>query len=155
MGRWPQGATEIDGLIETGRLKVLAGAKPDAGPWLSRAVRTAESANALVDEDPCSAYILAYDAARLACTALLIQQGLRPTTDGGHVAVERTVRAQFGEPFRPYRGLRRRRHDLEYPALPEDYADAAEAEEAVAQAKSMIKAATGLLPKLGLFRPSE
>jgi hypothetical protein len=150
--RWRDGAKDVEGLIESGKLQVVAGAKPDGGPWIARAERTISSAAAIAVEDPCSAYILAYDAARLACTALLIQQGLRPTTDGGHVAVERTVRAQFGEAFQPYRALRRRRHDLEYPALPEDYADTAEATEAIAQAKEMVVTAALLLPKLGPFR---
>ena len=35
-------------------------------------------------------------AARQACVALLAQQGLRPTTAGGHYAVEEAIRAQFG-----------------------------------------------------------
>ena len=35
-----------------------------------------------------SAFVLAYDAARYAARALLAQQGLRPTTSGGHYVVE-------------------------------------------------------------------
>jgi len=38
------------------------------------------------------------NAARIACIALLAQQGMRATTNGGHYAVE----AQFGEGFRPF-----------------------------------------------------
>lgn len=37
-------------------------------------------------DDPDRAHILAYDGARFGCTALLIHQGLRPTTAGGHYA---------------------------------------------------------------------
>ena len=49
----------------------------------------------MVRNDAYSAYVLAYDAARIACIALLAQQGLRATTSGGHYAVERTVRATW------------------------------------------------------------
>jgi hypothetical protein len=59
-------------------------------PLLAQARRTAATAAGLVAADAYSAYILAYDAARFACIALLAQQGLRATTSGGHYAVERT-----------------------------------------------------------------
>ena len=42
------------------------------------------------------------NAARIACIALLAWQGMRATTNGGHHAVERAVKAQFGEGFRPF-----------------------------------------------------
>ncbi|GAA4994462.1 hypothetical protein GCM10023317_23140 [Actinopolymorpha pittospori] len=42
------------------------------------------------------AYVLAYDAARKALTAVLENQGLRPTSRGGHVALIDAVRASWG-----------------------------------------------------------
>jgi len=66
-------------------------------PLLGKAARTLESATALVERDPDTAYVLAYDAARYSGTALLAQQGLRPTTAVGHHAVETILRAQFGD----------------------------------------------------------
>jgi hypothetical protein len=42
-----------------------------------------------------------------------VQQGLRPTQRGGHVAVERATRAQFGTGFAAYNLLRRRRNEME------------------------------------------
>jgi hypothetical protein len=44
--------------------------------------------------------VLSYDAARQACVSLLAQQGLRPTTSGGHYAIEEVIRAQFGGSLR-------------------------------------------------------
>jgi hypothetical protein len=41
-------------------------------------------------------YALAYDGARKALTAILENEGLRPTTRGGHLAVFEAVRAQLG-----------------------------------------------------------
>jgi hypothetical protein len=49
------------------------------------------AARAIEQASPDSAFVLAYDAARQACTAPLAQQGLRPTTSGGHYAVEESA----------------------------------------------------------------
>ncbi|HEX9536804.1 MAG TPA: hypothetical protein VGA04_01355, partial [Streptosporangiaceae bacterium] len=113
--------------------------------------KTAATAAGLVASDPYSAYVLAYDAARFACIALLAQQGLRATTSGGHYAVEQAVRAQFGEGFRPFGVLRRRRNELEYPHLPADTATSEEAEQAAGTAQRLIIAAGKLLPQLSFF----
>ena len=100
---------------------------------------------------PDSAFVLAYDAARQACTGLLAQQGLRPTTSGGHYAVEESVRAQFGTVLRPFGALRRRRNELEYPTDPADEATATEATDGIQAAAELIEAAAKILPNLGFF----
>lgn len=82
---------------------------------------------------------------------MLARQGLRPTTKGGHYAVERAVRAQFGQGFRQFGALRRRRNELEYPERPGDEASAAEAAEAVGHGGAIGTAAEGLMERLGLF----
>jgi hypothetical protein len=68
---------------------------------------------------PLAGYALAYDAARKALTAILENQGLRPTTRGGHLAVYEAVRAQLEAPMgrllRTFNRMRTRRHDAEYP----------------------------------------
>lgn len=74
-----------------------------------------------------------YDAARKALTAILENQGLRPTSSGGHLAVYHAVRAQLDPPMgtalRPFDRMRRRRRDAEYPPadalelVPEDVED--------------------------------
>ena len=102
-----------------------------------------------------SAYVLAYDAARFACIGLLAQQGIRATTDCGHYAVERAVRAQFGDGFRPFTDLRRRRNELEYPRFPEDTATPEEAQQAVEVARNLIAAADQLLGQLSFFGQPE
>jgi hypothetical protein len=84
-------------------------------------------------------------------TSLLAHQGLRPTTKGGHYAVEQAVRAQFGPGFRQVGALRRRRNELEYPERPGDDATHNEATEAVENAQAILTAAQGLLDQLGLF----
>lgn len=146
-----RGEAEMEQLIARSELEPVTGAAADGTPLLEQAQKTAATAAGLASADPYSAYVLAYDAARFACIALLAQQGIRATTGGGHYAVERAVRAQFGDGFRPFGGLRRRRNELEYPHLPSDTASREEAAEAVEVARRLIAAASQLLPQLALF----
>jgi hypothetical protein len=143
-----RGEAEVEQLLGRRELEAVAGAAADGSPLLAQARRTAATADGLVTADAYSAYVLAYDAA---CIALLAQQGLRATTGGGHYAVERTVRAQFGEGFRPFADLRRRRNELEYPHLPTDTATTDEAEQAVKTAQLLITAADQLLSQLSFL----
>lgn len=151
MARWPRGEADIEALLHDGRLQQLTGDAANGRRLLDKAVKTLNTARLAVTGDTDSAFVLAYDAARQALTALLVQQGLRPTTDGGHYAVEQAVRAQFGPGVRPFGALRRRRNELEYPQQPYDDATADEAHEAIESAREIIDAAGQILPQLGLF----
>ena len=151
MSRWLQGEADIERMLAAGELQRLSAASTDGSGWLGKARRTLDTATSVTDVDPENAYVLAYDATRQACTALLAQQGLRPTTAGGHVVVERAARAQFGSPFKPYGMLRRRRNELEYPEHPDDSADVDEAKLAITTAEAIVDAVDKLLPHLGLF----
>jgi hypothetical protein len=155
MARWRQGEAEMEQLIRRSELEHVTGAAADGASLLAQAQKTASTAAGLVQADAHSAYVLAYDAARFACIALLAQQGMRATTDGGHYAVERAVRAQFGEGFRPFADLRRRRNELEYPRLPADTATTDEAQQAIDIAERLIAAADTLLGQLSFFAQPE
>lgn len=61
------------------------------------------------------------------------------------------MRAQFGDGFAPYGLLRRRRHELEYPAFGGDAPDDQEVTDALATATALVDAAAALLPGLALF----
>jgi hypothetical protein len=82
MTGWTPGAPVIERLLQQRRLERVLGAHADGSPWLDRARQTIAAARAIEQASPDSAFVLAYDAARQACTALLAQQGLRPTTSG-------------------------------------------------------------------------
>jgi len=151
MPRWPIGEAEVEQLVGRRELEHVTGAAADGAPLLARARRTVATAASLVPDDPYSAYVLAYDAARFACSSLLAQQGMRATTNGGHYALERAVRAQFGEGFRPFADLRRRRNELEYPRMPADTATEDEAQQAVETSQRLIAAADRLLGQLSFF----
>lgn len=53
----------------------------------------------LADDDVDTAYDALHNADRRSLTAVLLAQGLRPTRDGGHVAVDDAVRAQLDPPL--------------------------------------------------------
>jgi hypothetical protein len=151
MTRWARGEVVVERLLRDGMVQQVQGAEAQGQPWLDRAARTLTAAASLTGDEPASACTLAYDAARFACVALLAHQGLRPTTRGGHVAVEEAVRAQFGDTFKPFRDLRIRRHELEYPTHPDEPVDEQEAAESVAAARAITAAASRLLPHLRIF----
>ena len=151
MARWKRGESDVESLIGSGELQKLTGDAANGERLLEKAAVTLGTARSAIERDPDSAFVLAYDAARQAVTALLAHQGLRPTTKGGHYAVEQAVRAQFGPGFRQFGALRRRRNELEYPERPGDDATIEEATEAVDQALAIVTAAEGLLDQLGLF----
>jgi uncharacterized protein (UPF0332 family) len=151
MGRWNRGEAAVGKLVEEGSLQQVKGAQANGEPWLVKARSTLSSAEALAERDAGSAYTLAYDAARFACTALLVQQGLRPTSRGGHYALEQAVRAQFGVGFKVFGALRRRRNELEYPDYPDEHVEPREIVDALSDVREILESAEQLVPHLGLF----
>jgi hypothetical protein len=151
VSKWPRGEAEVEELLRRRELERITGAAADGAPLMAQADRTTTTAAGLVGTDPYSAYVLAYDAARFGCVALLAQQGLRATSSGGHYAVEQAVRAQFGPGFRPFGDLRRRRNELEYPRHPADTASEDEARQAIEVARQLIRAAEALIEQLSFF----
>ncbi len=149
---WSRGEETVARLLAEGRLERVSGSAADGAHWLESSVALLESARRETSRNPEAAFVLAYDAARKACTALVAQQGLRTTSSGHHVTVEQTVRAQFAGPFDAFGALRRRRSEVEYPHRPGDDVDSDEALTAVEQAGDIVAAATRLLPALSLFR---
>ena len=119
-GPWTVGRERILELIDAGELERVAVNREHAQGLLLRARRHLKTAHRLVVDDPEGAYTLLYDASRLAMTAALAVQGLRPTTRGGHIVVGDALRAQRGPHDavgKLYSRLRRTRHEVEYPGL--------------------------------------
>lgn len=146
--RWERGEAELDQLLADGALERVDASRSHGELWMAKARRTLHTAREIGDGDPESAYVLAYDAARHACVGLLAHQGLRTTSAGGHYAVEKAVRAQFGEGMRAFGALRRRRNELEYPAYPGESVDHDELAEALDAAVTIIGRAEALLVAL-------
>jgi hypothetical protein len=151
MSRWQRGAAVIERQLAGGELQNVTGAAANGDMWLTKARRSIASAAQLAETDPDGSFVLAYDAARCACVALLTQQGLRATTRGGHYAVEVAVRAQFGGRFDQFGAMRRLRNDIEYPFVVTEPMKPDDAHSAVELATELADAAARLLPNLGLF----
>jgi hypothetical protein len=151
MSRWPRGEAQIEQLIANKQLQQVIGGQANGAHLLQKASRTLKTAGEIADQDPDSSYVLAYDDARYSGTAILAQQGLRPTTAGGHDAVEVALPAQFGDGFRPFGAMRRRRNELEYPSGPGEPTTCAEAHKAIQGAEGLLPVAKQLLPTLSMF----
>jgi hypothetical protein len=150
--KWTRGQETVDRLLAEARLELVTGAAADGTTWLVSAVALLESARRESGRNAEAAYVLAYDAARKASTALVAQQGLRTKSAGHHVTVEQVVRAQFGGPFEAFGALRRRRSEIEYPQRPGDDIESAEAATAISAVALIIAAAEQLQPRLDLYR---
>lgn len=155
-GRWPEGEAEIDAVIESGELELVEPSPAHADLLLTQADGHISSAEPLVDEHPPSAFALLYDGARKAMTALLAKQGLRPTRAGGHIAVQNAVEAQLGRNtrhlVRPFRDLRRRRNESEYPSPEDPPVTVGEAREGLEDARGIVDVMRQMLPHVGPFR---
>jgi hypothetical protein len=85
--------------------------------------------------------------------AVLARQGLRATSKSGHRATQEAIEAQLGpnarSVVRPFRALRLRRHDAEYPGLDTPEVTTEEAEEALEDARAIVAAMKKFLPNVG------
>ncbi|WP_395295028.1 HEPN domain-containing protein [Kitasatospora hibisci] len=109
----------------------------------------------MLDIDPVGAYSLAYDAARKALAAVLVNQGLRATSRGGHVAVYETVKAQLDPPLgsilRPFSRMRVRRNESEYRSAEAPPITAEEVTEDLPKAQAIIELAEKAMPHMGRY----
>lgn len=127
--RWNQGRATVDKLIADGELQRVPASREHADQLLAQARKDLASAGLLRDSNPKRAYESLYDAARMALTAVLENQGLRPTRSGGHLAPYAAISAQLDPPMgtvlRPFDRMRRTRNRSEYPSFttPEVTAD--------------------------------
>jgi hypothetical protein len=64
-------------------------------------------------------------------------------------AVELALRSQFGNGFRQFGAMRRRRNELEYPSGPGETTSPKEANETIEHAQRLYDAASRLLPRSG------
>ena len=116
---WPTGREVIVDLLAKNELEQVLGDLEGAATLLSTAARHIETAVSVASSDPEGAYAVLYDAARKSLNAVLLAQGLRSTSKGGHLATERAIQAQFTKPppaeaFRAFPRLRVTRNSSEY-----------------------------------------
>lgn len=142
---WQTGRSEIDGMLAKGELERVTPSEDLAERFFDEAHRHLASASAIKASDPTGSYQLAYDAARKACAALLVVQGLRATSAGGHIAVQDMVRAQFRGVFAQFPTLRRVRKQSEYPDVTTPTTTGDDASFAIDTAADMLNSARRLV----------
>ena len=126
-----------------------------ADQLLAQARKDLASAGLLSASNPKRAYESLYDAARMALTAVLENQGLRPTSRGGHIAPYAAVSAQLDPPMgavvRPFDRMRRTRHRSEYPSFttPDVTADDVTAD--LPAAAAIVETCAGVLGEMSPF----
>jgi HEPN domain-containing protein len=100
LNRWEQGRSSIDKLLSQGRLERIEPNRDHAYALIEQARRATSSASVLsATEDTIAAFNAAYDAARKALTAILVNEGLRPGGgEGGHAVLREAVLAQLEPP---------------------------------------------------------
>ena len=69
--RWNTEKATVERLLTAGHVERVQGAQADGASWLDRARRGLEAARVLAESAPDSSIVLAYDASRQACVALL------------------------------------------------------------------------------------
>lgn len=154
--RWEPGRAVVDEMLANHQLQRVPASTELAQSYLDQARAHVEVSETSVDRDPVGSFQLAYDAARKALASLLLVQGLRPTSTGGHIAVYDAVLAQFGDGvlgniIRPFATLRRLRNTTEYPSLDQPIATDEDARRAQVQARAMIDMSAKLIDQLPVY----
>jgi uncharacterized protein (UPF0332 family) len=141
-------------MIERGELAQVNANTELADRLLMTARQHLASARLVAASDPYLAYAAVYDAIRKALSALLQAQGLRSTTNGGHLAVMHAVHAQFGPSMgailRPVDRIRVTRHAAEYPGEA-TYIDEDAVLEDLPKAEALVEAVAKAMPHLTAF----
>lgn len=155
--RWNAGREVLEGMLLANppRLQRVAPSREHAERLIAQARSHLASASLLASDDPEGAYALLYDAARKSLTAILENQGLRPTSAGGHVAVYDAVRAQLDPPMgstiRPFDRMRRNRRDAEYPPSDAPSIDVDMVLEDLPKSRALVDIAVQVLDEMSPF----
>lgn len=113
----PDGNKSVTYLIHKGDLQLVEANLDGALRLFDQSRAHLRSASQIIDGDAGGSFQLSYDAARKSMTAILLIQGLRHTSQGGHLVVEQAITAQFPEivDFAALRWMRPLRNQTEYP----------------------------------------
>lgn len=153
--RWDQGRTEINAMIASGELQRVPPSREHADQLLAQSHKDLGSAELLCESNPKRAYESIYDAARMALTAVLENQGLRPTSQGGHIAPHSAVLAQLDPPMgkilRPFDRMRRTRHRSEYPTFTGPEVTPDDVRSDLPLATAIVKVCEGVLDEMSPF----
>jgi hypothetical protein len=147
--RWERGRAEVDRLIARGQVTPVQANRDLADEYLATASLRLRAVAAIRDIDPAGAFVLTYDAARLALAAVLVNQGLRPRGEGAHAVLLEVALAQLEPPrqaeLREFAWMRRVRNDTQYPDLDRRSASPDDLAQAIPAVAAMIDRARALV----------
>ena len=153
--RWEQGRATLEQMLDAKDLQRVPASREHADRLLEGGRRHLASARDISASDPEGAYQLLYDGVRKALTGVLANEGLRPTTRGGHRAVYAAVAAQLdpsmGGVLRPFDRMRRQRHEIEYPAMNAERVLSADVRDELPKAEAIIQLAERVLDEMSPF----
>lgn len=153
--KWQQGRAALESMLTRKELERVPASREQADNLLTQASNHLTAAQAIVAIDAIGAYQLLYDAARKALVAVLENQGLRPTSRGGHIAVLEAVSAQLDPPLggtlRPFDRMRRRRNQAEYADLDSPEIEAEDVANDAPKVEAIIELATRVLDEMSPF----
>lgn len=155
MKKWNQGREVVQRFLDSGELQRVEVDREHAASLLRQARAHLKSSLRCQKDDLEGAYTLLYDAARKSLVALLEVQGLRPTSQGGHLVVFEAVIAQLQPPMgsviNPFNRMRRTRRVAEYPqSIDRDIAQT-DVREDLEKAEEIVKLAEKLIRELPPF----
>lgn len=108
----------MEALIQEGYLERVPPSADLSEVRFVEAEEALDVARMAIARSPRTAYVDAYDAARLAIAAVLDRQGLRATSKGGHIALQDTIeyqtRAAGRNLIQEFSEMRRKRNEAEY-----------------------------------------
>lgn len=153
--RWEQGRATVDKMLTDKFLERTPPSREQADRLINQARETLGIVADIADRNPTAAYTLLYDAARWSLTAVLHNQGLRPTRLGGHVAAGDAVLAQLDPPqggtLRPFARMRRLRNDVEYPSTATNSASHGDVAEDLPKAAAIVELCAAVLDHMPVY----
>lgn len=155
--RWNKGRDVVDDLLQKRKLQHVPSDRGHADLLIASAHRYLGSAGATIDDDPEAAAALLCDAAGKALAAVLANQGLRATEDGGHTVLYDAVSAQLDSPLagtlRPFERLRQQRNRAEYPRAerPAPDLDPQDLRADIATARSIVETSERILDQMPVY----
>lgn len=152
---WEQGQATIDDFLRKGVLVIGDVSATHGERALDQARHHIQSALAVCEDDPTGGYVLSYEAASKALSALLVAQGLRPRAQDSLLVYD-AVCAQFEPPFglvlQAFLRLRARWIELECSAPTALAITARDVHQDLLKAKAIVYLAERLMPMVEPYR---
>lgn len=155
IARWEQGRATIDAMVTDGEVSVVVPNREWALRLIDLAEEHIEAADEVINISALTAFQIYYDAVHKIFDAILVNQGLRGTSKGGHIALQRAVNAQLvpplGDLIDHFHWMRQLRNAGDYPVPEKKLADAQDALEAQAVAKNLTANARDLIEQMPVY----